>query len=230
MAYGEKDLALWEKWNRTKSPQDLEALLKELDPLISSEVNRKAGTLNRGTLNTQAKVLAVQAIKSYNPTYGTKLSTHVINQLQKLSRMNYANQNVFRVPERNLLQFQTFSVAKENLTDSLGREPTVEELSDDLGWSTKRVTQLRDCADGNELLESNDVPTQIFTSSTHDPRLGYAYHSLSPRQQEIFRRTTGYEGTKRQSGKQIMKSLNITQGQLSYEKTKIKKAMIDAYR
>ena len=57
----------------------------------------------------------------------------------------------------------------------------------------------------------------------HEPslRIDYAYHSMSPRQQIIFEHTSGYQGVKRLTNKQIMKKLNITQGVLSYEKNKI---------
>lgn len=226
----DRDLELWQKWHQSKSSTDLEALLRELNPLIQAEVNRRSGTLNRGTLQTQAKILTVKALESYDPIRGVKLSTHVTNQLQKLSRMNYANQNAFRVPEQNMLQFQTYQVAKDQLEGTMGRAPTVDELSDELRWSSKRVLQMQRCVDGSELLESGVAPTGVFTASTHDPRLGYAYHSMSPRQQEVFRYTTGFEGAERLTGAQMMKQLDLTQGQLSYEKLKVKKVLQDAYR
>ena len=74
-----KDRELWDRWKRSGSPQDLQAVLDQLKPVIAREVNRWAGGLARPTLETKAKALAVKAIKSYNPSHGTALSTHVTN-------------------------------------------------------------------------------------------------------------------------------------------------------
>ena len=60
------DEELWEAWNRSKSPMDMEALIRQLDPLIQSEVN-KIGRLAREVLETKAKTYAVKAAKSFQP-------------------------------------------------------------------------------------------------------------------------------------------------------------------
>ena len=221
----ERDAELWAKWNKSRSNMDLENLVQQLDPLIQAEVNRRAGTLARSTLLTQAKVLAVKAIQSYDPSKNVKLSTHVTNQLQKLSRVNYAHQNAARIPEHSMLQFHTFNLAKEDLKEELGRDPSIEEMSDQLKWSPRKVEQFQQQFGRAELLESGDTPANMFIAATHNPRIDYAYHSMSPRQQKIFEYTTGYLGSEQLSNTQIIAKLGITQGILSYEKTKIREML-----
>jgi len=221
------DTVLWHKWNKTKSPQDLEALVNHLDPLIQAEVNRRAGTLSRDMLVTQAKVLTVKAIRSYDPKFNTKLSTHVTNQLQKLSRVNYAHQNAARIPEHTMLQFHSYNIAKEDFKSENGRDPTVHEMADSLKWSPKKVEQFQTQFGRPELLESIDTPAGMFVAATHDPRVEYVFMSMSPRQQLIFEYTTGYHGVERLSNTAIMKKLKITQGVLSYEKNKIREMLKD---
>lgn len=218
----EKDVELFREWKATQSPLAMEKLLKQLDPLIQAEVNRRAGTLARPLLESQAKNLAVKAIRSYSPDRGAKLSTHVTNQLQKLSRVNYAHQNAARIPEHSMLQYHTFNVATEDFKTEFGRDPSSEELSDALKWSPKKVEQFRQQFGRQELLESKDSPTDMFVPYAHDMKVDYAYYSMSPRQQQIFEHTTGYRGAKILNNTQLMKQLNITQGVLSYEKNKIK--------
>ena len=87
MSRASEDLRLWQQWHRTRSQMDMEALLNQLQPVISGQVSRWAGTLSRPLLETRAKVLAVEAIRSYNPSRGTALATHVTNRLRKLSRL-----------------------------------------------------------------------------------------------------------------------------------------------
>lgn len=227
MSTPDRDIELWHKWNKSKTPHDLEALIKQLNPLIQSEVNKRAGTLARPMLETQAKVLAVKAIKNFDPNRGVKLSTHAINQLQKLSRVNYAHQNAARIPEHSMLQFHTFNVAKEDFKTDHGREPSTIELADTLKWSPRKIEQFTTQFGRAELLESIDTPADLFVPHQHDPKLSYAYHSMSPRQQKIFEYSTGYLGSPELSNTKIMKKLKITQGVLSYEKNKIKKMLKD---
>lgn len=227
MARQDKDLELWHQWKKSKSPNDLEKLVKQLNPLIQAEVNRRAGTLARPMLETQAKILTVKAIKSFDPNRGVKLSTHVTNQLQKLSRVNYAHQNAARIPEHSMLQFHSFNIAKEDFRADHGREPSNEELADQLKWSPRKVEQFQTQFGRAELLESIDSPSDMFVPHQHDPRLSYVYYGMSPRQQKIFEYSTGYNGAEQLSNSQIMKKLGITQGVLSYEKSKIKKMLQD---
>lgn len=196
--------------------------MSRMNPLIQAEVNRRAGTLARPVLETQAKTLAVKAIKSFDPAQNVKLSTHITNQLQKLSRMNYAHQNAARIPEHSMLQYHTVNLATEDFKDKEGRDPTTLELADTLKWSPKKVEQFQLQFNRKELLESGDSPTDMFVQTTSDPRIDYAYMALSPRQKQIFEHTTGYNGTPTLGNQQLLNKLNITQGVLSYEKNKIK--------
>lgn len=218
----EKDVILYKQWKSTQSPMDLQVLLKQLDPLIQSEVNKRAGTLARPLLESQAKNLAVKAIRSYTPDRGAKLSTHIINQLQKLSRVNYAHQNAARVPEHSMLQYHTYNIAIEDFKTDNGRDPSTEELADQLKWSPKKIEQFRQHFGRDELLESKEAPGEMFVPYNHDLSIDYAYHSMSPRQQNIFEHTTGYRNAPTLSNTALMKKLDITQGILSYEKNKIK--------
>ena len=218
----DKDVELYNQWARTRTPTDLEKLIKQLDPLIQSEINKRAGSLPRSSLETQAKALAVKAVRSYNPSMGIKLSTHVVNQIQKLSRMNYAHKDAARIPEHSMLLHSSFTAANEDFMAENGREPSTEELADALRWSPKKVEQLRTQFGRKELMESKDSPSDLFVPHEHDPQITYAYYSMSPQQQKIFEHTTGYLGTKKLGNTQIMKKLKITQGVLSYEKNKIK--------
>lgn len=222
------DDELYKRWKASHSPSDLQALLTNLEPLIQSEVNRRAGTLSRDLLVLQAKKLAVDAINSYDPRVGVKISTHVTNQLQKLSRVNYAHQNAARIPEHSMLQYHSVHIATEDFKADNGRDPSLQELADTLKWSPKKVQQFQNQFGRSELLESIDTPGDMFVVATHDPRIDYVYTTLSPRQQQIFEFTTGYHGKQKLSNPQIMTRLHLTQGVLSYEKTKIKDAFTKA--
>jgi DNA-directed RNA polymerase specialized sigma subunit len=225
-----QDRELWQRWQRSQSPQDLQALLDQLKPIIAREVNRWAGSLARGTLETKAKALAVKAIQSYNPAMGTTLSTHVTNQLQKLSRTIYTHTQAARLPEHKAVAMTSFSAAHDMLNSELGRAPTALELSENLGWSKIRTSEFQKAFQRKELLTSGEFRPSSFAVNDYqqDPMVDFVYHDMAPESQKLFEHVTGYGGAKVLSNKELMKKFKLTQGQLSYRKRKLIDTVKDA--
>jgi len=217
-----EDLRLWQQWQRSQSPQDLQALLTQLQPLINQQVNRWSGTLSRDTLEMQAKVLAVGAIKGFNSSAGTALATHVTNQLQKLSRTVYTHSQAARLPEHKVIGMVSFHAAQEYLKNELGHAPSAEELADHMGWGTERVQEFQRAYGRKEMLGSGEFnPATFPVADQHDPLVSFIYHDMSPPQQRLFEHITGFGGKDPLSNQEIMKQHKLTQGQLSYQKRKM---------
>lgn len=138
-----KDLELFNLWQQGKDKKALGALVENLYPIIYSEVRRASGTLPESALSAEAKKWAVKAITTYDPSKGTSLSTHVMNYLPKVRRLNYKFQNSARLPENLHLQYTNFQNAVSHLQESLNREPTDEEISKHLGWSKPLVIKFK---------------------------------------------------------------------------------------
>lgn len=217
-----KDLELWATWKRTQNPADLQHLLNQMEPIIAREVNRWANSTSRSLLESEGKRLAVEAFKTYDPKAGTALSTYVASRLPKLSRMVYANMNAARMSETQAMLFHTYNTATNELRDTLGREPSHDELSDHLGWSPKKLTEFKRQARRKEFVESEEHPEN---DDTDDHLVDFIYHDLPPQQKKIFEYTTGYGGARKKTGKEIMDELHLTQGQLSYQKNLIVQAV-----
>ncbi len=216
----EKDLQAWNQWNRSHADTDLMAVMSLLEPVIRSEVGRWSGSVAPAILSLEARRLAVDAIKGFNPNAGAALNTHVTNQLKKLSRTVYDNQNVARIPEYKVLQVHNFNLAESKLRDNLGRDPTADELLDELGWTKKYLADFQRSR-RKEFIESGELP-RIFDLDSGDGGLvDFAYHDLSPLQQKIFEFKTGYGGNPVLSGSEIMKKLKLKQSQLSYQQRKM---------
>ncbi len=222
-SYRAKDKELWEAWSKSRSPLDLQKLVTHMQPLINREVNRWAGGLARPTLELHAKALAVKAIKSYDPKHGAALSTHVTNQLQKMSRLVYTHTQAARLPEHKAVAMTTFNTAHETLNSELGREPTVLELSEHLGWSKARTAEFQKAYNRKELLTSGVLPTSTFVVNDfqQDPIVDFVYHDMSPTHQKLFEHITGYGGAPVLSNRDLMKRFDMSQGQLSYQKRKL---------
>ena len=215
----QEDAVAWREWQRDPTSHRMGNVLGQLNPLIQKEVNRWSGTysLARPLLELEAKRLAAEAIHSYSPTRGAALATHVTHRLKKLSRLPYTHQNIARLPEYQTLKFHTYHSAKAELEDKFGRDPTADELADQLGWSrpflTRFQTSLR-----KEFLESGEPPPIFDRPSDDAQTIDFVYNDLSPAQKTIFQHTTGYSGSPILTNPQLMKKLNLSQGQLSYQK------------
>jgi len=219
MGRREEDARAWKTWQVNPSSANMGGVLNQLNPLIQKEVNRWSGnySLARPLLELEANRLAAEAIQSYSPNRGAALATHVTNRLKKLSRLPYTHQNVARLPEHQTLKFHAFHSAKADLEDKFGRDPTSDELSDQLGWSRPFLTRFQKSL-RKEFIESGDV-VPIFDSPSDDVQtIDFIYNDLSPIQKKVFEHTTGYGGVATLSNPQLMKKLNLSQGQLSYQK------------
>ncbi len=136
-----RDLELWHQWKSTGSKRHLGDLLNQLSPLIYHEVQRASGSLPTSALAAEAKKWTIKAVQTYDPDKGTTLSTHVMNYLPKVRRLNYKFQNAVRLPENMQLQYHEYNKALTDLTEELNRDPTPEEIAHRLGWSKGLVVK-----------------------------------------------------------------------------------------
>lgn len=141
--YKSKDKLLYEQWVKEPNSINRNALMKHLGPLIHSQVNRQSGTLPRAALEAEATIWAMKAVKTFDPSKGFQLSTHVMSYLRKVNRLNYKHQNAARLPEHQQRQYRPYEKARANLENELGREPTDAELARELGWSKAYTTKYK---------------------------------------------------------------------------------------
>lgn len=221
----EADLAAWHVWKKSPTDANASALLAQVAPLIHKEANKWAGTLARPLLETEGKRLAMQAFHSYDPNKGAALGTHITNQLQRMSRLSYANQNVARLPENKMLLYHAYNTAHTQLADAHGRAPTTDELADNLGWPIKRVEEYRKAISRREMLESGGLfessDAGLWDEDKQDHLVDFIHHDLAPTHKAIFEHLTGYGGAEQLSNQEIQKKLGLTQGQYSYAKKQL---------
>lgn len=214
----QQDLEMWREWRSTKDSQVLNNLVERLNPLIQREVQKWGTTVPRPALESKARMLTAEALNTYDPNRGAAVGTHVASRIRKLSRHVYPYQNVARLPENKQLNYNTFQIAQSRLIDNLGREPSVSELSDELGWAQKKVTDFQKSFGRKEYHES--AGAYIEDEPESRTLVDFYYHGLSPNDQRLFEDITGYGGRPPLSNNQLMSKYRLTQGQLSYRKRK----------
>jgi DNA-directed RNA polymerase sigma subunit (sigma70/sigma32) len=215
----ERELATWKKWKRTKDPALMSDLLKSMDPYLQSHVNKfSTSPLPRQAIESQARILAVKGFHTYDPTKGAALNTHLGHELKHLTRYVLEYQNVGKIPENRGIAISRFQNIKSNLTEELGREPTVLELADKLQWSaaeTERMqTELRQDLNVVQGKEEAFFDTGFNTSDRTMDIVQFVYYSVDPEQQKVLEYWYGLGGAPRLTVDEMALRLNKSPAQI----------------
>jgi len=216
-----RDIELWKQWKRTRSKRDLEALLKQMRPVIMKNAQKWSGVLPITVLEVEANKIAVEAFESYNPRVGTALSTHLTNYLQKLSRKTYKYQNPARLPEHRQIKFYMYNNMVEDFVDEHGRDPSVDEIADHLGWNKREVERILK-ETRSTFVESGGPPGGFeWDEGLADEDIEFFYHDLSPEDKLIFEHTTGYGGKQILAPAKLAKKLGVPLSTLYYKRNNL---------
>lgn len=216
----------FDAWKTDPTPQNLQSLVGAANNNIGKALQMYAGNDKDPIARSHAKVLAVRAFKSYDPTKGTKLRTHFLNQMQPLRRFSAQRRFVFNVPERVQVDMANLNNAKQELADKFDRTPTDLELADHTGLSMQRIQRLRkrqlDLSESSRLDEAGEVFQDVEQDASN---LGtwtqFVYHDLNAVDRKIFEWRTGFNGRKRLTNNEIAKRLRLTPGAVSQRVDKI---------
>lgn len=216
------DIAAWNKWKSTGSRDDLGVLFNRMEPVIQKEVSRWAsGPVARPVLNLEAKKISLNAFNSFDPNKA-KLNTHLTNNLKGLSRIVYTHTNPARMPEHQVLKLSTFMSSKQALEEQLGREPTSQEISEELAWSPGEVERYQGQIRAG-YSTSQPLPPGFDRFDADKVFLDFVYNDLVDQDKAVFEHTTGYGGKRVLSAAELMKKTKMTQGQISHSKRRIRK-------
>lgn len=225
----------YDAWMSDPSPANTGALLRAVRPEITRGITAYVGRTNDPILAGRARKLALQAIKTYDPTKA-QLGTHIINQLQGLKRVARQQTQVARIPERLSIENTRIERARVDLVEELGREPSAEELADATGLSVGRIAQVRSIhqplAEGtisHRSLTDEDAgnmpAVRVLGRDTGDPWAELVYSDLEPVGQKIMEWTLGLHGEPTLSNYEIANRLNISPGAVSQRKAVIQRLL-----
>ena len=218
----------YENWLKDKSPANMSKLLDSFSTTINSEITRYEGS--RPLLRSKARVLAIKAIKSYNPSAGAKLQSWVVTNLKPLARYGQQQRDV-RIPEVALRQAAEVNRVAKELEDDLDRDPTDAEIADEIGISPKRVAAVRKMAVASvpagqmDEVAGEDGDQSIAPAVSEVDPLPFAqqavYMSLGSTDKMIFDHLTGSNGKKQMSAKAIALMLGISPAAVSQHANRI---------
>jgi DNA-directed RNA polymerase specialized sigma subunit len=214
-------------WQKAPTPETTDKLLKTIHPVLTSAM-RTYGSVGSPTLHTRAKLMALDAMKRYDPSKA-KLRTHLMFQLQGLRRATAKESQILSVPEQVALDLNNMRESENFLRDQLGRDPSDMELADHTNLSTKRLRYIRGMRPSysqGSFQRPTEEGEDIYQPAIQDKANvkewhEFVYHDLSPVDQVIMEHTLGLHGKPILSNQDVAKKLRISPGAVSQRKARI---------
>lgn len=216
----------YNQWKKKPDPKNMSNALNTFGKLINSEISRYTGTLERPTLQSFAKKYVADAIRKYDPSKKVQLSTHIVHNLQRLHRLNYKNVQGLHTSEELQRNMNKVLTAKNNLTETLGREPTHKEISKEVGMPEKFINKMEKNLKFEVPSSAMSFDPAAHKTEEEDLVMDYLYHDLNPQQKIIFEHKIGYNGKPIKQNKELAKMLGISPVRV----TQISEQISNAYR
>jgi RNA polymerase primary sigma factor len=171
----------------------------------------------------------MKAVERFDPAKGAKLSTYSAWWIKQAIKRALANQSkTIRLPVHVVDKLFHMRQASIKLQEILGREPTDEELGDELGFSARKVAQLRTAAIRPASLEAPlgddetsriadvvkdetaDTPYEHLEGKTNTTMLRELVATLEPREAEILRYRFGLDGDNEKTLEEVGVKFGVT--------------------
>ena len=181
-------------------------------------------------LVAEGNIGLMKAVERFDPAKGGKLSTYAGWWIKQSIKRALANQSkTIRVPVHQVEKIAKVRRLTERLTTELGREPSDEELAEEVGLTASKVAALKSSVirpasldapigrdDGETLFgdmisdENAEDPLEHLEEKDARANLGGLLKVLTPREREIMKLRYGLGGSREKTLEDIGEKFGIT--------------------
>jgi len=210
-------------WQTSQDPVDYEPIMKALAPTVSSALTSFGGGNQK--FKVRAHVLAQEAVRSFDPSKGAALPTHVYNNLQTLQREADKRLYAIHVPERTLLDAGRVRRFSAEWMDAHDTEPSIQAIAEGLSINPNRVQAAlfgrRETKESKAMSDHGDLAA-TSARSPEDLWADVVYFDLDETNKKVFEWVTGYRGAPMIPKTEIARKLKITPAAVSSRLNTIK--------
>jgi len=180
-------------------------------------------------LINEGNIGLMKAVERFDPAKGGKLSTYGAWWIKQSIKRALANQSkTIRLPVHMVDKISKMRKASNRLQEEIGREPTDDELAEELGMSVTRVTRMRSAAIRPASLdapigddESSTLAQIVEDDNAANPRveleekdvlgmLGDLLGNLDKREATILRFRYGLDGASEKTLEEVGAKFGVT--------------------
>lgn len=220
----------YDVWSRSPTPGNMNTVVRSLNPVINSALTTYSSGNISPLARSKARVMTVQAVKSFDPTRGATLKTHVMSQLRSLHRYSAQASLPMKMSERKLQQLAELNRVEQEFSDTHGRDPSDIELADKLGLSLKRIGKIRAYGTtlvGTEapLVEGGFEPT-TNRPDPMDAWIDYVYYDMNDIDRKVLDWKLGRGGQPILSNTEIARRLRVSPAAVSQRAARIQQKLM----